>query len=694
MNIDSIDGSSNVGGGITGLSAEELTQTLAAKFAQIACSSCRKLHRKCDKLLPSCSYCAKTGKQCVYPNPRRGKQHQQGSSSSTSITQKSKHNKIQNEDDAISTNTAITVSTTNQLFSPGSNSNSDELIIKEDNSLHQRVILSTSPYDTSKIQHELNYKYIAIQSLDLYYNVLSFGFPLIEKEKMLALIENNSNTDKLLWQNKIEKEKNYSVLYGMQSLCLQQLGHLDLAIQLHMKSKTIIGNFFDDVESIPINIAYCFMIQYLLGTGEVKKAKSIASMVKTNVKSSIDESYVENDDRWYERVPHIIPFSIIYSIIKVYETHILEVDEDFGILKAMELISRRIVLDKKKIGSTKVVNEGQLKILMGIMKGFEINTELIFTTMAKKDNLIYLVAWLVHYQLVLQILLRCDPAIYNTSMILNICQKIIDLTKSPHFIYIPIMTTKGIILAIQTRLKHYLEAVNNYKIMIDLKEDLRILRVLSSRYTVVTKEHPELIKTVESIVYTQSITSSKSSNFYNFDQIISNISNNNNNNNNSEMLTEDDILDISAFLDVNNINGDGLLLENNGFVSSPSSNNSDSFVNRLLDNLYDNNLYENNYRSIISEYSLSGAETLFASIDNMYKQQQIQQQYAHDLVTKLQELRKLRLEFAEFLRNQANDKFLKLEADLFKLQVISAPPVTQVVPQTSTIYNSDFPFEL
>ncbi|EFC39330.1 predicted protein [Naegleria gruberi] len=38
---------------------------------EYTCLSCRKLHRKCDKLLPSCSYCSKRGYNCIYEKPKR-----------------------------------------------------------------------------------------------------------------------------------------------------------------------------------------------------------------------------------------------------------------------------------------------------------------------------------------------------------------------------------------------------------------------------------------------------------------------------------------------------------------------------------------------------------------------------------------------------------------------------------------------
>jgi hypothetical protein len=61
----------------------------------ISCQQCRSSHMKCDKVLPQCGYCKKTGKTCIYTTPKRNrsKTHQQNKTSSLAVIETKLSNK-------------------------------------------------------------------------------------------------------------------------------------------------------------------------------------------------------------------------------------------------------------------------------------------------------------------------------------------------------------------------------------------------------------------------------------------------------------------------------------------------------------------------------------------------------------------------------------------------------------------------
>jgi len=647
-------------------------------FAAIACQSCRKLHRKCDRRLPACLYCVKTGKQCLYPSPRRGKQFQ-----------KPKQN-LSDGNNNFSEGTNHVMSSFADNCSTNSSSNSTgtttitTTINPPSNSPH------FSPYDTGKTQHELNYKYVANQSLDVYYNILSFGYPLIERERMQTLIDGKQK--KLtLWQTKVDQEKDYGLLYAMQALCLQQLGHKDISNQLFQKGRQIIGKFFDDVDSISVPIAMEFMAEYLLGSGEKKKARVMSSTIRSNIESYLNGSTINSsgktgslapgqvtnemtlDSSWIDKDPRILRAVLVETHLQFIDLFLSEEEKpNTFIYEELEVLGHnKLKIDRSKVDeSCRNMSEETFQKLLAIIKTYESYTDLVFNTMAKKDSLVQIVANLTNKQVHLEILSNCNPQILDVGEMLRVAHQIIELTKSPHFVYVPIFTVKAVILACSVRLKYNNQGLNACSI--DFKDDLRALRVLSNRYSIIQKEYGQLIKTIESVLYTQSITQSHREVPFQF--------------------SIEDVNPFNSLIGSVSTSPEAAIIDllNNGYQGSSyddffsgkldnteSPNSSDIFANQILDSFYENNIYETRYRSIMEDV-MKGSERFSAAIQNMIKQQQVQQN--PDAFQRVEGLKKLRLELAQQMieySKKENDVGSTVEAEMFRRQVIATSQITQ-----------------
>nr|CAG4713311.1 unnamed protein product [Naegleria fowleri] len=742
--------------------------TPGGKFAAIACVSCRKLHRKCDKTLPHCAYCVKTGKQCVYPSPRRGKQFQQQkqkqgvvpssnnnhnnhdvlSLSGSSTNHHHHHHQqliIVNQSDLHHTNNnnnnnngivgihqyphphrphshqhlsssagALTTTSSSSLDNTSSSNSSHGSSTNTNNNSHsnnnnnnnstntttttnsnETISIQYTPYDTGKTQHELNYKYVATQSLDLYYNILSFGYPLIERDRLQALIDNTTqkkptaDNNIQLWQNKLEQEKDYGLLYSMQALCLQQMGHRDISMHLFQKGKQIVSKFFDEVETINIPIAMKFIAEYLLGSGEKKKARVISSMVKANIapylkgapgstpptatKSNSTSSSNPNDFSWIDKEPRIFPAVLLDTQLRFLDFFLIEEESpNTFIFEELEILGHnKMKLDLNKVGkSCRQLNEENSQKLLAIIKTYECFTDLVFNTLAKKDSLVYLVAQLTNKQVHLEILNNCNAQAMDIGEMLKVAYQIIELTKNAYFPYTPIYACKAVILACTVRLKYNNQGAN-INGTIDFKDDLRAMRVLASRFSLIQKECGQLIKTIESVLYTQSLTQNNTR-----EMPFSNTSSLMDESNPFRSLLGNfypTLSSDSAISDILNIApqlGGGYSTDD--IFGIIDSNYDDIFATQILDSFYENNVYETRYRALMEEV-MEGSERFSISIQNLIKQQQAQQ--IPDTLQRLEGLRKLRLDLANEMLDIAkkqNDIPSVIEAELFRRQVLAS----------------------
>ena len=108
------------------------------------------------------------------------------------------------------------------------------------------------------MQNELNYRFVTTQTLDVYFDIIANGMPLVERKKMEQVLEYQSNlyhpsfstSGCDFYTNQFEFEKDQSLLFTLQALCLQQMGHRDVSLQLYHQGKQLLGKYFDDIDSM------------------------------------------------------------------------------------------------------------------------------------------------------------------------------------------------------------------------------------------------------------------------------------------------------------------------------------------------------------------------------------------------------------------------------------------------------------
>lgn len=184
------------------------TESCEVKYSNYACRNCRESHRKCDKKLDTCSYCQKTNKKCIYIAPPARK------------SRKRKPETTLSSDDL---------------------SHCEDRVDEPEKKRQKRVeLLSEMELSVQSIIEE--YKKIipsdicVSESMNAYYSLFSTGFPLIECElglQVMELVNKHSSTG---MSNSGTKPLDIPSLFSfiaVQILSLQRLGRRKLAYQLY-----------------------------------------------------------------------------------------------------------------------------------------------------------------------------------------------------------------------------------------------------------------------------------------------------------------------------------------------------------------------------------------------------------------------------------------------------------------------------
>ncbi|KAG2392019.1 hypothetical protein C9374_013504 [Naegleria lovaniensis] len=299
--------------------------TMASK----PCSSCRNLHRKCDKLRPSCSHCLKRGYECVYgpssAEKRRlaNKQTQQPATTNNAKNAKNKtctneivfsFSEYQHDDSSRNYHNGNRLNyhhyhpySQSCGFSTSSNSTHSNCISTHPQPNYRpHPSLYANPNET-QIQHAINYRLSTTQTMDIYFNFTCLGIPLIDRKKLEFIIESqltsgyngianytHSQQPPLYSQNDLEKD--LAVFYLLQAVSLQQAGSFHdtfnsmnaerntlLPQHLFQHGKQLISKYCDDFDSMNLIIATKFMADYLLGEGEKSKARALMVHVRAKL---------------------------------------------------------------------------------------------------------------------------------------------------------------------------------------------------------------------------------------------------------------------------------------------------------------------------------------------------------------------------------------------------------------------------
>ncbi|KAG2373127.1 hypothetical protein C9374_012859 [Naegleria lovaniensis] len=377
--------------------------------------------------------------------------------------------------------------------------------------------MTASPTGNSMVQHQLNVRFTASQALDIYYNTISLGFPMYERQRLEQALEFQLETcfiEDQTFSVTCELEKDVAVLQTLQAVCLQQLGMREISDQLFMVGKQIIGKYYDEVDSIGVVVAMKFIAEYLLGNGEQTKSRAMYSTVRAKLEPLMMEcrqhastwfssTCVENNatsyNQWHDIKPQFFTAYIIESQIRLDDLYFLEdmCPDTFIFDEFTSLGNGRISLAKIHATSCRDMSFELYHELMMILQTFVSFSDVIMGMRNQKHSLLYVVASMVAKQLHLEILTNCK--VKNEKEILRVARETIELTKHQFFSMLPCYATKAVVLACSLRVQYFPQLVRTD----NLQDDLNALKLLSTRYRLIHNECSQLIKTIEALIIFQ-----------------------------------------------------------------------------------------------------------------------------------------------------------------------------------------------
>ncbi|KAG2387500.1 hypothetical protein C9374_001094 [Naegleria lovaniensis] len=494
-----------------------------------SCLSCRQLHRKCSKTLPSCQYCIKRGYKCIYEPSSSGRRKAPNSNQSASAIDEIVFINDEYSQKIISSKQGNSTVIHHRGYHPyqqphltsNKQRNSNNHVNKTPATNHDGTsctesITAVISSNEMLLQHQMNYRFSATQALDVYYHITALGYPVYDRSKLEKALDFQLNEQ--LWfqtqpyQVSCELEKEVAVLQTMQAVCLQQMGILrEVSDQLFMNGKRIIGKYFDEVDSISVLVAMNFMADYMLGNGEKTKSRAMYMTVRAKLEPYIKECYRLFADTLASanihehgsptKLPNITVqyFSafLLDSQTKFHEFYFIEeLHPETFIFDEFEMASMfRLKRSKLNETSCRCLSNEMYHQLMTIHEIFVSMADLIMTVARKKHSLMFLFASMIAKQVHLEILTNCEKK--NVKAILRVSREVIELTKHELFNFLPCCATKAVIMACSLRVEYFsqLSSCDN------MNDDLRALKLLSNKYRLIQQENSQLIKAIEALTY-------------------------------------------------------------------------------------------------------------------------------------------------------------------------------------------------
>ncbi|KAL9646222.1 hypothetical protein ABK040_008095 [Willaertia magna] len=232
------------------------------EFHPIACSSCRKIHKKCDRRKPSCSRCLLRGISCEYKEPVFKK-----------VPKKPTNNNANNQN--TSEKTSINSLLSNRNIPPANDDLANKVLEIKQN------------------------------TVEAYCTIICIGTPPIAKEHLEKLIYINYSE---LLQNRLDA---LCLLLTIQGLCEQRFGFADLAEETMKKARDILSKNFDAWENPYIVISYLHLAFYYGSEGQMRTSRFYSSFVEQYFKE------VKNDSSLLFPELNIFYMRVFYLVTKL-----------------------------------------------------------------------------------------------------------------------------------------------------------------------------------------------------------------------------------------------------------------------------------------------------------------------------------------------------------------------------------------
>ncbi|KAG2388656.1 hypothetical protein C9374_000095 [Naegleria lovaniensis] len=203
-----------------------------ASYHPIACSTCRSMHKKCDKKLPICSECLLRGRECIYNIPKkkgriRGgknkkKKPEQGleaAKTPSSLFQQPCLSTASSSSDALVSTTVGSNSTTcspqidliRQRYAQRKDPYPTISPGDQDLELRKRLtsLIPTTLNNLLSENYSLYKQFLKRNTIDTYYNIISSGHPVVAKKVFEDFLFNDSqhqNTELMAWYFRYKRE--------------------------------------------------------------------------------------------------------------------------------------------------------------------------------------------------------------------------------------------------------------------------------------------------------------------------------------------------------------------------------------------------------------------------------------------------------------------------------------------------------
>ncbi|KAL9648749.1 hypothetical protein ABK040_003685 [Willaertia magna] len=532
----------------TSITCPSPTINTSSNFAQIACTNCRARHKKCSRELPSCYYCKKMGKECVYLKSRKGqdqkdkkKRKRNGSCSPTdtmSTAPTITSNMVpQTNIPPVSVPTNLSVITSGLPNNPclmGGNTPTSSIptsstpVISHPPMMPFNVLEIPDPTNygmvLSNYVHSPNFRYTAHTLLDLYYKELCAGFALVEKgvlDSLIDLLMGHDNTNVLNGQLQLDSltfDSLVSTLYSILALALQQSGDYVLKGEsrkkvmefLHSSSKESISKHFDNMDNIYVAVALYYVCQFLCGEGDFRKTSLYLAMVKQMIGlhgyggpndqqvGSVGACYAHQQD-----INPSLPKFLLRILVRYTDTFLSDYTAKLYNSESkvrIGVFGSRLKLDTSFISNEKGSIESlYLPLIEHVVQIAQTYYGLLFETMynSKEGDIFNIILYIFTQEFFLDLYRRVESI--SPLTLLHYANEIIAHTKTEKYIFTPYLIANGVAKAVSIRLQYWRQSTTP----IDFKDDLRALRALSSRYGVVQKLYGDLINQIENAILLQ-----------------------------------------------------------------------------------------------------------------------------------------------------------------------------------------------
>ncbi|EFC48021.1 predicted protein [Naegleria gruberi] len=319
----------NVGQGMNTATHKYTTSTNEELFP-IACGQCRKLHKRCDKKLPSCSKCVSKGLTCTYQEPKKkgrtkGSKNHVTSTEGNSKNQQSNSgentpsplNRDDNSNENSSSPPSVVVENIPQCQSSSQNSNVKTPygtnLVNISNNLVNNVMNPITSVENMLSQTPSFLRTMRMNLIDAYYEIVSLGYPLIERSELERYMFSQDQLN--------DRKEILAFVLSIQGLCQQRFGYSDLATDSIEKSALVLKDCFDGYSDFYTAATYSNFAYYFLGEGDTKKSRFYNHFVEFYLKE-LDEfaNIYQQNLRWIKllvdylgnpRFPYLSPVDLI-----------------------------------------------------------------------------------------------------------------------------------------------------------------------------------------------------------------------------------------------------------------------------------------------------------------------------------------------------------------------------------------------